>query len=558
MFGELLLLFLLFLNSNSLSPDELVTQNCSKLLDIPTQLNQDETLHRISGVSQCPPWFTFDYQRRYCKPGDSLGGIVHHDSATLQTSLLGCYCMTEEKGAVTVGACLYACNAVMWLSIRHSLPSRHYPLPCNVSQLSYVMCADLNRRGRLCGECMKGYTVPVYSYDSHCVKCEDYKYNWLKYLAAAFLPLTVFYVVVTLFSISFTSPLLSGVVLVSQIATTPLQLQQVVLFSEVGAYEYFYLLKIPLSLAAFLSLDFYYTFCLHPNASPMAIMSLNYAIAVYPVFLIGITYVLVKLYDHNFRPIVWIWKPLGSILKPLRRDWNVRTSLVNVFASFIYLSSSRIFWTSAILLIPNITYTYQQRCVQLIKKHYLYTFPSVEYFGNEHLPFAVIAISMLFTFCILPMILLFVYPFHWFQQLLNKFRFNFLTLHIFMDVFQGSYKDGTNGTRDYRYFSGLFLFLQLILTICFSQTLSIFYYSISCIWILIYLILHAAFQPFKHRSHNFITIAMIVSLMWGYLWDAMGQNDLWSTFLFIASLCIPLLYTLGLVSATITMMICRY
>ena len=103
---------------------------------------------------------------------------------------------------------------------------------------------------------MKGYTVSAYSYDPHCIKCEDYKYNWLKYLAAAFLPLTVFYVVVTLFSISFTSPLLSGV-----------------LFVEAGDL-YLNPLTVIMSFAAFFNLDFfraYYSFCLHPSVSAIAI-----------------------------------------------------------------------------------------------------------------------------------------------------------------------------------------------------------------------------------------------------------------------------------------------
>ena len=511
-FGELLLLFLFFSDAKCLSLDKLARKNCSKLLDLSTRKNQDENLHGLSGVSQCPPWFLFDNQSRYCKPGDSLGGIVHQDSSTLQTSILGCYCMTEEEGAVTVGACMYACSAVIRFR-------SYYPLPCNVSQLWDVMCADLNRRGHLCGECMKGYTVPAYSYDPHCIKCEDYKYNWLKYLAAAFLPLTVFYVVVTLFSISFTSPLLSGVVLAFQIVANPLQVQLIVLFTEAGdLHVHIGLFKILISVAAFINLDFfrpYFSFCLHPNVSEMAIVTLNYAIALYPIFLIGVTFAMVKLYDHNFRPLVWIWKPLSFIVKPLRREWDVRTSLVDVFASFIYISSSRIFWVSATLLVPATNY-YQRSDgrMQLIKKHYLPMFPSVEYFSNEHIPFAILATTMLFMFCILPMSLLFVYPFHWFQQLLNKFGFNSLLLRIFMDVFQGSYKDGT---RDYRYFSGLFLFLLLTLTVTLSQTLSYFYFSVSTIWILIYLVLHAIFQPFKHRSHNIITSAMILPLMCYYL-----------------------------------------
>ena len=301
----------------------------------------------------------------------------------------------------------------------------------------------------------------------------------------------------------------------------------------------------------------YYLFCLHPSVSAMAIMALNYAVAVYPLFLIFINYTMVKLYDHNFKPMVWVWKLFGLILKQLRRQWNVRTSLIDVFASFIYLSSWRISWTSASFLVPVTAYTYHQRSdgyMQIIKIYCVYTFPSVEYFSKEHLPFAILAIIMLFLFCILPMILLFVYPFHWFQKILNKVGFNSLILHTFMDVFQGGFKDGINGTRDYRYFSGLYLFLQLTLVVTFSQTLSIFYYSITSVWILLYLILHAAFQPYKRKSHNFIAVSMIAALMWGYCCESM-EPTIVNSILFVVTLSIPFIYPLGLVCVVVAMKI---
>ena len=102
----------------------------------------------------------------------------------------------------------------------------YYPLPCRVSKLQNFTCAGLNRRWTSCGRCEDGYAIPVYSYDLGCVKCDNYKYNWLKYLAVAFLPLTLFYILVTLFSISFTSPLLTGLVMVFQIEGHPVQIQQ--------------------------------------------------------------------------------------------------------------------------------------------------------------------------------------------------------------------------------------------------------------------------------------------------------------------------------------------
>ena len=57
--------------------------------------------------------------------------------------------MTSEDGALFVGACLYTCNAI----------KGYFPLPCHISELVDFMCADLNRRGRLCGQCIENYSL---------------------------------------------------------------------------------------------------------------------------------------------------------------------------------------------------------------------------------------------------------------------------------------------------------------------------------------------------------------------------------------------------------------
>ena len=124
--------------------------------------------------------------------------------------------MTEDNGGLVVGGCMYTCKAIMG----------YYPLPCRVSQVNDFTCAGLHHRGKLCGMCEDGHAIPVYSYDLGCVKCDNYKYNWLKYLEVAFLPLTLLYILVTLFSISFTSPLLTGLVMVFQIEGHPVRIQQ--------------------------------------------------------------------------------------------------------------------------------------------------------------------------------------------------------------------------------------------------------------------------------------------------------------------------------------------
>jgi len=65
----------------------------------------------------------------------------------------------------------------------------------------------------------------VYSYSLACVECSNYTMNWIKYIAVAFLPLTLFLGVIIVFRLRVTSGLLNGFVFVTQIYSVPAQLR---------------------------------------------------------------------------------------------------------------------------------------------------------------------------------------------------------------------------------------------------------------------------------------------------------------------------------------------
>ena len=185
------------------------------------------------------------------------------------------------------------------------------------------------------------------------------------------------------------------------------------------------------SVAGVWNLDFfrlaYDPFCLHPNMTTLQAQSLDYAIVSYPLFLIMLTYVMVNLHDRHFKPLVWVWKPSRWLLKHFKRQWDVQTSLIDVFASFIYLSTSRLITASLSLLVPTYVYCFHdETATHLVRKYYLIKAPTVEYFGREHLPFALLALTLLLLLVVLPMLLLFLYPLRCFQCLLNRLHLNSL------------------------------------------------------------------------------------------------------------------------------------
>ena len=76
---------------------DLIGQNCSAKLGIPiiksnlvdvTRLTDSTKKVDItsSNRTKCPPWFIGDENRRLCRTGPDLGGIVYQDKETLQTA----------------------------------------------------------------------------------------------------------------------------------------------------------------------------------------------------------------------------------------------------------------------------------------------------------------------------------------------------------------------------------------------------------------------------------------------------------------------------------------
>ena len=128
----------------------------------------------------------------------------------------------------------------------------------------------------------------------------------------------------------------------------------------------------------------------------------------------------------------------------------------------------------------------------------LYYSPSVEYFGNDHLPYAILAIIILTCFVLVPILISFLYPFRCCQNFLSLFPFNWHFLHAFVDSFQGCYKDGTEpGTLDCRWFSALTLFIRPLLLVAHITSLSTMTFVYSPIIVVLSLIVLINIQPFK-------------------------------------------------------------
>ena len=142
------------------------------------------------------------YSNSTCQCGGDVSGNVQCSTNPDKVSITSCSCMILE--GLVVGRCLYGCGFYKTSDWSHN---EYHPLPTTVSKLNNAMCGRLKRDSRLCSQCQEGFSPLVYSYDMNCIKCTNNKYNWLKFIVAAFIPLTIFFFIVLLFRINATNPL---------------------------------------------------------------------------------------------------------------------------------------------------------------------------------------------------------------------------------------------------------------------------------------------------------------------------------------------------------------
>ena len=157
--------------------------------------------------------------------------------------VLRCYCLTLDSKSVSnstaphliIGHCLYGCFDT-------ERAAEYYDITISNNTLKNKVCYQFNRAGRLCGQCIDGYGVPVYSFSLRCVKC-GHQSLWKtvpKYILIAYGPLTVFLGVIVVFMISVNSAPLRGWILVCQLLSYSILMRILVTTQEVHRNNHFY------------------------------------------------------------------------------------------------------------------------------------------------------------------------------------------------------------------------------------------------------------------------------------------------------------------------------
>ena len=180
---------------------------------------------------------------------------------------------------------------------------------------------------------------------------------------------------------------------------------------------------------------------------------------------------------------------------------------VKYFSTFLLLAYSKILFVSFNLI--SATDIYEMDGSLLNGSSHVFYNASIPYLSSEHLPYFILASTVMLFFNVLPLLILFLYPLKIFQKLLRSCKcVRWHPLHAFADKFQGYYKDGTDRSLDYRYFAGIFLLIRITyhLHAVINNRYSIF---VTQVIPLVSAALFGILRPYKNDFYNRLDFTLL-------------------------------------------------
>ena len=459
-------------------------------------------------LSRCPTGFALSDRKCACD-AHSYVGITHCDHtefrAYLEEGFWAGYRNNVSELVTSLcpeGFCRYNGS--------ESNSKRGVKLPCICddfslqSELDEIMCGPA-RTGILCGNCIVGYTV---YYNSPSYICKDVglcNMGWLFYILSELVPVTILFVIVLVFNVSFTSGSINGFILFSQVLDTlyiygsgVIKVSNSITFISWGYYIIY----------GFFGLNFFnvepLSFCLLKNATVLDILAFKYITIVYSFILI----LSVIMFMRHCAP--WM---LGRHFKLS----VIKNSVIHGLSTFVVVCYAQCINVSLNILLPQ---PLRGRGGHSIYPRRVWFNGEIELFSREHLPYAIPALLFLLIVGIILPVLLIAYP------LVNKLlaycgigeshgiispskRIHISKLKPFLDSFQGCFKDNL------RFFAGLYFLYRWIGPLAYaasSVSLGAYYAVVEAVLVVV-LVVHAVAQPYVIQWHNIVDALLLGNLV---------------------------------------------
>ena len=472
-------------------------------LTLKTQNTRHVSSSQVGRLGDCPIGFVLENNECICSAYYESKRILECDTSLFRALLhIGYWIGCSETGDIITSYCPPGyCN------YQNVTSSRSIPISRSCNTLNVSELCIQNRAGQICGQCEEGYSVFYHSENFNCRRCPYGAIGLLIYVVSELIPLVILFAIIMVLNLKMTSGLMQSLLLFAQITTFINRTPSFVTLSP--ASQIF--LRIHSFLLGFLSLEFFrldaLSFCLWKGATVLHNLMFRYVTTLFSIFLLAMFILIVQKI-----PIKMETNCCKIIKKFIRKTKLFKNSIVHGITTVLILSYT-LYTVTSFQILSQIT-LHGEGGVTLGSVVALQG--NVDYFGRDHLPYAIPAVLVLLFLSLPPPLLLISYPLLW--KIKAKFKCNVRSnndatiwpirkLLPLFDSFQGVFKD------NYRMFAGLFFLWRVILTaiFAFSSNLTEFF-LVTQIALLCFFTIHAVTRPYKRQLYNTIDILMLANM----------------------------------------------
>ena len=377
-------------------------------------------------------------------------------------------------------------------------------LPGNASpeELDKKVCGP-TRTGVVCGKCASNHSVYYHTYEFSCGSDYMCRVGWALYITSELLPLTILFLVVIFFDISFTSGAASGFIFFAQVTDSLSINSQGSIWLKPAVYKLTLVYQFIYRLFNF---DFFshkkLAFCLIKGATALDVLAFKYVTVLYAFIMI---FVMVLVLNYCS---IYFYRKYSCLMKH-----TFRNSVIHGLSAFLIMCYTQCIRVSFFLLIP--TTIYSRGGVKV--RNVVFRNGEIDYFSKAHLPYALPAIACL-TFALIPPALLILYPLHYrviaALRLDEKQWFSKISKYVslermkpLLDSFQSCFKDNC------RFFAGLYFLYRFLIWLFFTVLPSYtMFYAVVEVQLIIILAVHAHVRPYQRQLYNIIDTLVITNL----------------------------------------------
>ena len=519
-FGELISnIFMIYSNNKNVSiPNPVVQTNGSIslktnnvddsfYLQFETINNRKHIGYILVTVKNCPMGYVLYNNACECitvNQSDSYEGLAYCKSSELEIYIRPGYWAGQVEQFFSTYTCPFS------YCIETSSP-------IELNNNSDILCN--NRMGRLCGECKHGYGLAVGTLG--CVNCTgSHVIAWVILITTTYVPITIVFISLLVLNMNLAVGPVHSFIFFCQVFPA------VSLFNNHwGDYSSAMTVvsDIHSAIINVMSLKFnvYFTtnYCLSPNMNVMDYYLLQYASALYPLFIMVVILSIIR-YCPGCIPAKYLWHVIRPCIRTIRNRISIQQTVIHGFVTFFLLTYANFvnisFQILAFAYFEDSTGEYNSVLAPFRQG-------TMDYFGEHHWPYAVIAIFFLLIFGILPLLLLILYPiilmviayFGWDNTSQVHALGRWIPLYKLMPVYDTFWSEFKPNCQ---VFAGLYFLYRFLSFAFFALVPTIYqiYFGISILFT-VAMFLHAYVQPYRKQTYNrvdffiFATISVVNS-----------------------------------------------